>query len=156
MKNRVLTNRIFIHSTASDNPDQDNLEAVTELHTSGPDKHLMWGKYSTTGKSFSTVGYHFLITKNPCEIVIGRDMSLMGAGVYGHNSDSIHIALCGNKEFSEEQFEELRICLDSLYMVYPNLNDTCVFGHREVNPAKECPGFSVNEVLIKHTNSYIN
>lgn len=147
MRKRLLTTQVIIHSSASSNPEQDNVDAVRTLHTAPKDLEIKWGRYDTHGKNFSDIGYHFFISKIPSKIHLGREISLIGAGVSGHNEDSVHICLSGDGYFTNAQFENLRDCLMSLYMVYPQLDDGCVIGHCDLNGHKLCPQFDVTKFL---------
>ena len=146
MLKRNSTTKVIIHISASSLDHQDNIEAVRELHTST--KEIQWGNYKTKGFGWSDIGYHFFIPRNNPKIELGRDLSLMGAHCKNHNSESIGICLSGNSHPTDAQLNELKICLDSLFAMYPDLNPSRVFGHRELNDKKDCPLFSVSNFIL--------
>ncbi len=151
---------IFIHCSASDIPEQMNIEAVTELHTASKKKKIIWGEYHTFGKEFSRIGYHTLILPNG-ELEQGRPWTMMGAGVRGHNYRSLHICMHGVKNFTQEQYISLNMVLDEMVSEFKIPVDN-IKGHCEVDSSKSCPGFDMSlfrdayrirknvEIVIEH------
>lgn len=139
---RKITN-IIIHCSASDNKHQDSIEAITKLHISPPIKKFTWGEYATSGKNFSAIGYHFVITKDG-SVKVGRPLERQGAHCYRFNQFSIGICLTGNTYFSPEQFTSLHIiCLElcqEFGLVLSNINP-----HNRFNSKKTCPNFDLKE-----------
>ena len=150
MVKRRETTKIIIHSSASDRPEDDSLDAITRLHTSPTDKTIQWGNYTVNGFSWSKCGYHIVIPKNGVAELTNRPLTDIGAHCRGHNSDSIGICLTGDKFFSLAQFYELRVVLDSLYGLFPHLDDSDVYPHNYFNKNKTCPNFNVDDILLKH------
>lgn len=134
-------NKIYIHCSASDRPEQQTLQAVTYLHTTLKEIDIVWGTYDTHGKGFSKVGYHYLIQTDGTR-EIGRSLEEMGAGVRGDNYDSIHICLHGVSKFTPDQFYELNELLDELLGRF-DLEIQDVRGHYEFDPGKSCPNFDM-------------
>ena len=116
MKKRKETNKVIIHCSDSDHAHHDNLETIRKWHVEE--------------NGWADIAYHFVLTKDG-NIHCARDLALVGAHCKGQNHDSIGICLTGKHEFSKEQFEALRVCMNSLYVVYPNLADNRVFGHHD-------------------------
>lgn len=139
-------NKIIIHCSASDDPGHDNLEAIKDLHTSPLSKVLKWGKYTTNGRGWSDVGYHFFISKNGV-LFNGRPENITGAHVRGHNRDSIGICLSGERDLpSAEQGKTLeQICKD-LCKRY-SLSKMDIIGHKDLDNKKTCPNFDVHELV---------
>lgn len=139
-------NFLVIHCSATDNPDQDDIQFVRELHTSPKDKKFKWGKYDTYGKAWSDVGYHYYITKRG-HIQIGRPLHRPGAHAKGFNNTSIGICLAGDKSFNKIQFEMASILCQGLIQRY-SLEKKDIIGHRDLTKYKTCPNFKVEEKII--------
>lgn len=108
-------------------------------------------------KGWADIGYHFLIRRDGT-VEKGRDAETPGAHVEGHNRFSLGVSMAGGCErrgkggplyavnnFTPAQFEALRLLVASLWKKYPTIKITC--GHRDLNPGKECPSFSVKDKL---------
>lgn len=136
---RAIYNAI-LHCSASNNPEQDNIKAVRNLHMSSKLKEIKWGTYDTHGREFVDVGYHYFIQSNGT-IENGRDLDLIGAHCSGNNSHSIGICLSGNNEedFTIEQFTSLTKLLMALVVLFPKIT---IHGHNEFTN-KACPVFDV-------------
>jgi hypothetical protein len=103
-------------------------------------------------RGWGTIGYHWVIDRNG-EITKGRDESMQGAHVAGHNTGSIGICLIGghgsseNDRFGENYTPEQEIALFNLIQdIKTRANITQIRGHNEV-AAKACPGFNVKRWL---------
>ena len=98
-------------------------------------------------RGFDEIGYHYIIGNgkltNDGEVYVGRDVEKVGAHAYGHNYDSIGIALIGNFNFehpTEKQRENLIKLIRDKSKRYNILLEE-VYGHRELdNTETECPG----------------
>lgn len=125
---RIITQAI-IH--CSDTPDGKRFDAadIRRWHTDPKPK----------GRGWSDIGYHFMILPNGV-IEAGRPMIRAGAHALGHNSDSIGICMVGRARFSPAAWASLRALIQTLTHTFPGLS---VIAHRDVNPHKNCPGFSV-------------
>ena len=133
-KRKVHT--VYIHCSASDKPEHDNINVIKKWHLE---------------QGFSDIGYHFFINKNGF-IQWGRSLEEIPAAQRGYNTGSIAICLHGLKErcFTKEQFWSLRYLCISMQRDY---NQRLLFkGHCEVS-SKTCPVFDYKKVLaldIKH------
>ena len=136
---------IIIHCSASDNPDQDSVDAIRHLHTANQKTAIKWGKYDTTGNGWADIGYHYVITKDG-KIHQGRPIRKAGAHCKGFNKASIGICLTGENEFKKEQFNALRELVDELILEF-GLSIMDVIGHRDLNKGKTCPNFDVQQAL---------
>lgn len=113
-------------------------------------------KWHVEGNGWRAVAYNWLIDRDGSEAG-GRDIDgdgdfweEMGAGVRGHNKDTVHICLIGGfgstenddprEHFTDVQLAALRARLQWLKMTYPGIK---IRGHNEV-AAKACPGFNVS------------
>jgi N-acetylmuramoyl-L-alanine amidase len=122
--------RVFLHCSASDNPAHDNIATMTAWHKA---------------RGWSTVGYHFFITKAGV-IVRGRSLEVTPAAQANHNAGTIAICLHGlsKAKFTAAQFAALsRLCLQ-INAAYAGR--VTFHGHREV-AAKSCPVFDYKAVL---------
>ena len=103
-------------------------------------------------RGFRAIGYHYLILLDG-SVEAGRPVAEVGAGVSGHNADSIHVALEGGfgssatdapeEHFTRPQLTSLRRLIERLRAEHPISK---VRGHNEVAP-KACPGFNVSKFL---------
>ena len=135
-------NKIIVHCSASDNPDQDNLESVRDLHTSPKDKKITWGKYSTFGRNWYDVGYHFFIRKDG-KIELGRPIHLPGAHTRGENKNSIGVCFSGESDIPTQlQIESWRLLRRELLLNF-GLTDSDVYPHNHFNKYKTCPNFDL-------------
>lgn len=134
-------NKIIWHCSASDLPDQCSYEAIEELHVSSKDKEFQWGKYKTTGKEFTYIGYQYLVSKE-ASIIKGRDEKIPGAHCYGHNSHSIGICLMGDELFPGRQVEAAILLTHGLMRKY-GISKENVVGHYEL-ANKTCPNLDMD------------
>ncbi len=129
-------NRVFIHCSASDNPDHDDISVIEKWHKE---------------RRFAGVGYHYFITKNG-DVQIGRELERSPAAQRGHNKGTIAICLHGLKDFTEDQFDALaELCsrIDAAYR-----HDITFHGHCEVS-SKTCPVFDYKFVLDLTDRGYM-
>lgn len=89
------------------------------------------------------IGYHGVIlidgTFVPC-----RSVDEKGAHCAGANSHSIGWCLIGRDAFTPAQWETLKAKTEELLREHSGL---AVFGHRDLNASKTCPGFDVGAWL---------
>ena len=130
IKPRRPVTRIFIHCSASDNPEHDNVATMDRWH-----KQRGW----------SGVGYHFFDRKDGT-IEIGRDIEKTPAAQGGNNRGTIAICLHGlaKSKFTEAQFDALRDLCHQINEAYQG--NISFHGHCEVSP-KSCPVFDYKKVL---------
>lgn len=132
--------KIVVHCSDSDIKSHDNIETIRAWHTergfTGPDG---------VSDTLDDIGYHYVITKSG-KTYQGRKETQTGAGVKGHNKDSIHICLTGKNEFSIQQFNYLEILLIDLCGRH-SLNKENIYSHNELDKDKTCPNFDVRKWL---------
>lgn len=116
--------------------------------------------WHVAGNNYSGVGYHYLIdlqgTVIPC-----RPLEFRGAGVAGHNHDSIHIAYAGGCGRDGRTPKDTRTPtqtkeMDNLTRVLAKrygLTADDIHGHNEY-AAKACPSFDVRDYLKKVALSF--
>jgi len=109
-------------------------------------------------RGWDGIGYHFCITNGvvaSCHkyrkeddgvIQEGRDISIQGAHVKGHNAHSIGICLIGKEKFTGRQLYDALPMLLQLLMTAYKLTPGDVYGHNEYNPNKTCPNFNVDDL----------
>jgi hypothetical protein len=124
-------NQIVIH--CSDTPAGMDIGAaeIRQWHTDPPPR----------GRGWNDIGYHYVIRRDG-QLEIGRPEEVVGAHVEGHNAHSIGVCMVGGGKgvcnFTHDQWARLRSVVNMLTCEYPN---AAVCGHRDLNPAKQCPSF---------------
>ena len=126
--------KIFIHCSATPEGRDIKMETIKSWHVKG--------------RGWSDIGYHFVIELDGM-LRPGRRMERMGAGVKGHNANSIHVCYIGGLDKSkkakdtrtQEQRETLNTIIGGLLKEYP---DASVHGHNEFSN-KACPSFDVQK-----------
>lgn len=104
---------------------------------------------------WDAIGYHYVITLDG-SIEGGRPRNRTGAGVSGHNSDSIHICLIGgladwgqkpSGHYFDAQWSSLEALVKALVdeAVTDYGHTPLIGGHRDADPMKACPCFDVGE-----------
>lgn len=130
--------KIFIHCSATPEGRDIKMETIKSWHIKG--------------RGWRDIGYHFVIELDGT-LKVGRPMEQMGAGVKGHNANSIHVCYVGgidkNKKSkdtrTEEQRETMNTMIGRLVEQYP---DASVHGHNEF-ANKACPSFDVQKEFGK-------
>lgn len=99
-------------------------------------------------QGWADIGYHYVIRRSG-KVEKGRAVDSVGAGVQGHNADSLHICLVGGlnndsykpeDNYTPQQWDALKKLLTAMVKKYP---DAKVLGHRDFpNVKKMCPCFS--------------
>jgi N-acetylmuramoyl-L-alanine amidase len=135
---RVLT-KIIIHCSASDDPKQDDPLEIRNLHMSSKETKIKWGKYDTTGKGFSDIGYHYVITKDG-SVHMGRRLDKIGAHCLGQNLESVGICLTGEHDFTPDQFFSLAWLLNDVLNNNPTIREVRPHSHYS---DKSCPNFKL-------------
>ena len=145
---RVITD-IVVHCTASKENVHLTVEQIRAMHTAPKSKG---------GRGWSDIGYHYVVYLDGT-VHEGRDVSISGAHVSGHNAHSIGIVYVGGLDCkgkakdtrTEEQKAALLALLVDLRKLYPEAR---ISGHRDFSPdlngdgviepkewIKECPCF---------------
>lgn len=122
-------------------------------------------------REWSGIGYHYIILngfltpgtlnkKYNGHVETGRPLDNdsflneeeKGAGVYGMNSNTVHICLIGKTTFTTEQYESLIYLLrDDLCKQFPGAR---VVGHYQLDKhGKTCPNFNVQN-FVSDNNIY--
>ena len=115
--------------------------AVRPDQTSSAKKIDEWHK----DRGFNGIGYHYVIRRNG-EIEPGRPEGQIGAHCVNHNAHSIGVCYEGGLDIrgqpadtrTAEQKAAMRRLLEELHQRYPR---AVIVGHRDLNPAKKCPGY---------------
>lgn len=130
--------RIIIHHTWSkDNLHKYDWDTIRAYH-----KSLGW----------NDIGYHWGVelVKDKLQIVRGRPEFIIGAHCYGHNQNTLGIALVGNYDIAEPSKEAMellaRLCCSRLHK-HPSI--IAIEPHHKYNSGKTCPGklFDMNKLL---------
>lgn len=135
---------IIVHCTATrpnwwaDRSTQDKVDEVRRWHVED--------------RGWQDVGYHWLIDRDGTAVK-GRDESVTGAHVSGHNANSIGISLFGghgssNDDAFEDNFtpEQDAALRDLISQIRGRYNIKKITGHHEY-ANKACPGFRVTPWL---------
>ncbi|KMK68567.1 peptidoglycan-binding domain-containing protein [Puniceibacterium sp. IMCC21224] len=127
--NRRVT-RVFIHCSASDNPDHDNAATIDRWHKAN---------------GWSGIGYH-IFGRKAGVFETGRDIEKVPAAQGGNNLNTIAICLHGLAVdlFTQDQFDALRDLCDQINRAYGG--GITFHGHCEV-ANKTCPVFDYRAVL---------
>ena len=116
--------------------------AVRPDQTSSAKKIDEWHK----DRKFKCIGYHYVIRRNG-EIEPGRPEWQVGAHCVNHNAHSIGVCYEGGLDIrgqpadtrTAEQKAAMRTLLEQLHQRYPR---AMIVGHRDLDPAKDCPCFN--------------
>jgi hypothetical protein len=142
--------RIFIHCSASDFYEDDDVEKVRALHTLKT--KVKWADKDIKGFGWSDIGYHYFINKSG-EIFEGRSIERDPAAQKGYNKNSLAICLSGNKDFKDAQFNSLNSFVRQIEACYQNTIP--IYGHRDVDPKKTCPNFEVKNIIGLNDNNLL-
>lgn len=125
-----FVDRVFIHCSASDHANHDNVATMDRWHRE---------------RGWSGCGYHLFIRKDG-KLEHGRDLDRTPAAQGGHNRGTIAICLHGLKieKFTDAQFATLKSLSVQINNAYGG--GVTFHGHREV-AAKACPVFDYKKVL---------
>jgi N-acetyl-anhydromuramyl-L-alanine amidase AmpD len=123
--------RVFLHCSASDHPDHDDVSVMRDWHVNG--------------NGWSDVGYHLFITKAG-EIQPGRPLERTPAAQGGNNTGTIAVCCHGLAEerFTKAQFAALIDLCRQIDAAYGGM--VTFHGHCEV-ANKLCPVFDYRAVL---------
>lgn len=134
------------------------------IHCSATTSTMDWGAKEirdihVNQNHWANIGYHHVIRRNGV-VEPGRPEAQIGAHAKGYNAKSIGVCMIGGCEkytsgkkkgqlyavnnFTAEQWVTLNKTVRDLLKRYPNC---AVIGHRNVEPNKECPSFSVKDWL---------
>ncbi|MBC8427325.1 MAG: peptidoglycan-binding domain-containing protein [Proteobacteria bacterium] len=124
-------NRVFLHCSASDHENHDDVSVMRDWHVNG--------------RKWSDVGYHLFIKKSG-EIQKGRDLERIPCSARGHNTGTIAICCHGLKKdkFTQKQFNSVYELCNQINIVYDGR--VSFHGHVEV-ANKSCPVYDYKGVL---------
>ena len=123
--------RVFLHCSASDNPDHDSIDVVREWHVKD--------------RGWNDVGYHYFIRRDGT-LEIGRSLERTPAAQRGNNTGALAICLHGlaSSRFSKAQYRTLIELATRIEEAYGGM--VSFHGHCEVS-SKSCPVFPYRAVL---------
>lgn len=123
--------RVFLHCSASDNPDHDDIATIRSWHVDE--------------RGWSDVGYHYFI-RGDGTLQEGRPLERTPAAQAGHNAGTLAICLHGlaAENFADDQFRTLTALAREIDEAYAGR--VTFHGHCEVS-SKSCPVFPYREVL---------
>ena len=99
-------------------------------------------------RGFDRVGYHHVIHIDGT-VHMGRSILMVGAHCRagGRNQVSIGVCLIGRDAFTKVQWQALKKLVTDTRAALPHI--TRVSGHRDWEPHKTCPNFSVDEWVMR-------
>ena len=123
--------RVFLHCSASDNPEHDNIDVVRGWHVDD--------------KGWDDVGYHYFIRRDGT-LEAGRPLEKSPAAQIGNNAGTVAICLHGlmRERFTKAQYRTLMILASDIDDAYGGM--LSFHGHCEVS-SKPCPVFPYRAVL---------
>lgn len=136
---RRPVNTVFIHCSASDNPEHDDISIMNTWHV--------------RDRGWSEVGYHYFIKKDGT-LQKGRDLNKTPAAQRGHNSSSIAICLHGLdlSKFTRQQRTTLRSLAFNIMKSYGR-RSVRFRAHNEV-ANKACPVVNIRTILDLDSEGY--
>lgn len=131
-------NVIFLHCSASDNAQHDDVSVMRNWHVNG--------------NGWSDVGYHYFVTKSG-DIQEGRSIEKVPSAQKGYNKSSIAICCHGLKKvkFTEEQMISVKALCKAIADSY--IEKIRIRGHREVS-SKSCPVYDYKKTLGLNERGY--
>lgn len=123
--------RVFLHCSASDDPDHDDIETIRHWHVGE--------------RGWSDVGYHYFI-RSDGTLEEGRPLERTPAAQAGHNAGTVAICLHGlaAENFTRAQYRTLIALAREIDGALEG--NVAFHGHCEVS-AKSCPVFPYRAVL---------
>ena len=110
--------------------DTDNEATAIDIHK----MHMNFG--------WDGIGYHKIILRDGT-IENGRPEYWMGAHVKGKNNKSLGVCLIGRNQFTNRQFNSLKLILNEWKLKYPKAK---ILGHCDTGDTdKTCPNFNVTD-----------
>lgn len=94
--------------------------------------------FDRTGKEH-WCGYHYVIGRDGV-IIAARPEIYVGAHCRGYNAESLGVCWIGQREMTVLQKRSLLLLVKEL-MNEHRVDQSHIFGHTELNPAKTCPNF---------------
>ncbi len=139
MIRRNQTNRIIWHCTATPEGRDVTYDDLWRWHVSN--------------NGWSHIGYHYLIQLDGTKVTC-RPEEMQGAGVNGHNADSVHVCYAGGLEAGSNDPKDTRtteqiLAMKDLTLELLNkysLSPESICGHNEF-AAKACPSFDVKKYV---------
>jgi len=130
--------RVFIHCSASPNPNHGDVEIIRAWHHQ---------------RGWNDIGYHYFIPFGG-ELQIGRSLEKTPATQKGYNTGTIAICLHGlyKHNFTLNQYETLQKLCKKIHLAYDG--NITFHGHCEVS-SKACPVFDYKSVLELDPSGYI-
>jgi N-acetylmuramoyl-L-alanine amidase len=136
-KGTIVITKIVVHITDSPQGRGDDAADIHRWHQE---------------KGFAGIGYHYVITEAG-EVQAGRPEYWEGAHVKGHNDGSIGVVLVADRKLTRPQRAALYELLIELCGRHPR---AIVYGHRDLDAKKRCPGFSVSQFLEEMRQERLN
>lgn len=141
--------KLIIHCSAT-TPEMDvGVAEIRRWHVDPPPK----------GNGWADIGYHFVVRRDG-RVEPGRPVERQGAHCAARNGNVASIGIClvggvrreagkliAEDNFTNAQWIALRRLVADLQGRFPQI-DT-ILGHRDLDPGKACPSFSVRDWLVR-------
>ena len=123
--------RVFLHCSASDNPEHDRVDVIRKWHVEG--------------NGWDDIGYHYFIRRDGT-LETGRPLERTPAAQGGNNSATLAVCLHGlsGARFTKGQYRTLVELAETIDDAYSGM--VSFHGHCEVS-SKSCPVFPYRSVL---------
>ena len=135
--NKMVPFRIILHCSATKDSGTVSWGAIRRYHID----ELKW----------TDIGYHFGIENinDHLEILMGRMPDIVGSHVQGYNVGSIGVCVVGNydTDILTSDHEEVLIKLLHWLMFFFRIPLKEIYGHRDFNNQKSCPGKNLYRFL---------
>ena len=130
VKPKRKVNRLFIHCSASDNPEHDDVSVIRRWHLA---------------RGWDDCGYHVFI-KHCGTVQFGRDIEVIPAAQSPNNAGTIAICLHG---LSKDKFtlRQKRALISLCKEINESYDSVTFHGHKEVASHKTCPVLDYVSVL---------
>jgi len=132
-------NKIILHCSATKDSGTVSWDAIR--------------KYHIEVMHFRDNGYHFGLenVNGKLAYMVGRPLTEWGAHCEGHNTGSLGICVIGDydKDILDPAREIAVVKLCTYLCSILGINPKQIYGHREFNPAKTCPGMKFPLLRVK-------
>lgn len=132
-----IINRIVVHCSATPEGTPFNAADIDRWHRD---------------RGWNGIGYHAVVLLYGT-VESGRDESLAGAHVRGHNKDSLSVVYIGGVAADGRTAKDTRTALQRValrrvvlgWMLKYRISASRVYGHYELDGGKACPSFDMDE-----------
>lgn len=128
VRNQAIRFQVLHHSAGTTLSPKASIREEAEVVRQIQAAHL--------GQGWTDIAYHLIVMPSG-RIYVGRPSWAVGAGVYGHNTGSVHVCIAGNYESAKPTKAAIEGAAKALRRL--DGSDTRLYGHFELGPTA-CPG----------------